>query len=220
MFDKPEICGECGGACCKHKPGYFWPEDIKGPCVKKTITDMLRSRKVILDWCPPKRPEWDNRDDDYYIKDVFVLSPNIISCDHVSPTHRDTVFVPLWSGQCIFLGMNGCVFPSEERPLQCKLLEPVENYPGGCIAHNEESTTKYDCAAAWAPYNDALKEIGEQVELDLKILDDLVPKPIEPLIMPSFAQVLTIPFHTQGEEDSILASIYSGWREIYWNTEG
>ena len=167
MFDKPEICGKCGGSCCKHKPGYFFPEDIKGPCVKKTITEMLRSKKVILDWCPPNKPDWDNPRSPEEMMDVYVLSPNVISCDHSSPLHRNTVFVPLWSGQCIFLTDQGCQLPSDERPLQCKLLEPVEGFPKGCIVHRKDDTTKYDCAKAWAPYNDALKEIGDLVEAEL-----------------------------------------------------
>lgn len=59
-----------------------------------------------------------------------------------------------WGGECVFLTETGCSKTFEQRPTQCKALEPQED--GNCSL--EKKYEKNEVIKAWLPYNDVIVE--------------------------------------------------------------
>jgi len=55
-----------------------------------------------------------------------------------------------WSGECTFLTNAGCELPSDERPRECRLLEPRPGGYGNCVAHG---ASKRAASVAWARHD-------------------------------------------------------------------
>ena len=144
-----ELCKKCGGKCCKHMSGIAYPEDFKNP-LKEGLIEAFKSGKWVIDWY-----EGDPTDANKLSKAYFVR-PAIKG--------NNKLFDPAWGGECIFLTETGCTLKPEERPMTCRMLEPVTL--NKCVFHGAES--KATCAIAWLPYTkvilDAAKELDKDVE--------------------------------------------------------
>ena len=72
----------------------------------------------------------------------------------VRPATKDKqgkLYDPTWGGGCIFLTNKGCKLEYENRPKECRLLEPRPD--NKCISH---SKGKHGAALAWLKYYDIL----------------------------------------------------------------
>ena len=134
-FIEPDICGPCGGKCCKLLPGAALPEDLGLPSIDR-LSAALRSRQWAVDWW-----EGDPRDDRDEIAQGYFLRP----------ATKDANRWPLdgsWGGECVFLRNSGCSLEHDARPAGCRSLEPVMG--GGCVLH---AASKREAAVAWLPYH-------------------------------------------------------------------
>ena len=144
-YENKDICSACGGACCKHLPGIAAPADFNMPD-KARISEALRSGLWALD-C------YEGQKSDY--TDLWYLRP---ATKHAQGQMIDRS----WGGVCVFFEeATGCTLPHDDRPEECRLLEPVANGP--CVPHGGD---KFAAGEAWAPYN--IYEIA----IDLGAIDD------------------------------------------------
>jgi Fe-S-cluster containining protein len=152
-FERPDLCGPCGGACCARAPGEGFPEDFGAPdrdVVRNRLLDRFRSGRWSFDWW-----EGDPRDDGG--GDALSLSyyPRPSTIKKVG-----AVTDPSWGGACTFLGEKGCT-DFENRPTGCRSLQPMPpDKPGA--THGECRTVyggKREAAIAWIPYQDIIEDI-------------------------------------------------------------
>lgn len=135
-----EICSKCGGKCCKHMPGSYYPSDFKSEqLTKEGILDLIKNHKVSMDCYEDE------------IVQPF-LRPRI---------NTDKCY-GFWSfgGVCLHLTPAGCELPFEERPFECRSLDPH-------TCGSAKSNGKKDGADAWEPYAHILREIINEMNLSL-----------------------------------------------------
>lgn len=133
-YQKPELCKKCGGECCKLFPGAYFPGDygFEEITVEKLVA-AFRTEKVAVDFAGY------SPDDMYYY-----LRPK-----RKSVADRDLVdYLLVGSGACTYLTDSGCELPFEQRPLNCRMLEPRPRELG-CTAHG---FMKESAAREWLPY--------------------------------------------------------------------
>ena len=153
MFDKPDICGECGGKCCKRYPGCTFPIDFGlkdgvEPDFTK-LTEALNSGRWCIDW-------WEG---DTSLKQEQTPAP-LDRAYFVRPSlvgSEGEIRQGLWGGKpCTFLSDTGCTLEADSRPLMCKMLEPIPKRRASdvsgrhCKLHGD--TGKQDACIAWIPY--------------------------------------------------------------------
>lgn len=147
VFVDPDLCGPCGGKCCKHYPGIAYPEDFGLPDVGRLWTALL-TRLWVVDWW-----EGDPRTGfDEYGRVCFVRPAMVGSIRWPED--------PAWVGSpCVFLGPGGCILSLDERPRGCCALEPLAN--SGCLDH---SGGKLGAAMAWLPYQHILSAVVSGIQ--------------------------------------------------------
>jgi len=136
-FPPAPCCVGCG-QCCRRLPGSAYPEDVE-PLTVEGIQAKLETGK----WCFDKWEDFDGG-----------------SGMFLRPATKNRVGQRVdysWGGECCFLGDDGCALPFNERPFECRMLEPKEDWKN-CVAHYE---SKYDAAKAWAPYEKMIFEALE-----------------------------------------------------------
>jgi len=145
-FEKPELCAECGGRCCKRLPGLNLPEDFGSTKeeIAANLAVALESRKYAVDW-------WAGDLEGTEHSDVYFIRP--------ATKGAERIYDPSWGGECVFLAPTGCSLPPEKRPSGCKLLEPFADEE--CKVHG---ASKKDAARAWVPYQDLIDEIADGIE--------------------------------------------------------
>ena len=166
-YENRKLCSKCGGKCCKHMPGFAEPFDFGAPNtdkMKRLLFARLSSRKWSLDW---------------YIGDSKkggqmgrVLMPR--------PSREVTIgkfgglFDGAWlGGRCALLTDNGCTLPHDERPVDCRMLEPdpmvagmaIILYECGCKWHGWKN--KSEIAIRWRPYQRLIRSVARKVEASL-----------------------------------------------------
>ena len=141
MLENKNICSKCGGKCCKLMPGACYPEDFGLPNDHSKLNATLSCGKYAIDWW-----EGDARDDFEELLKTYFVRP-------ATKNKEGVLYDPSWGGPCIFLSDDGCTLDADERPLNCKKLEPKENEK--CILH--DGVSKQNAAIAWIPYQDKLK---------------------------------------------------------------
>ena len=133
-YPQPELCTTCGGKCCKNIPGATRPSDFKG---RQQIIEALRGGRYCVDWWegdPRKRKNTLSRG--YFIRPA-------------GKGFEGRLLDPSWGGiGCTFLTDTGCSLEPEQRPTQCRLLEP--DATGHCIDH---SGGKREAAIAWLKHD-------------------------------------------------------------------
>lgn len=144
VYVEPEICGPCGGACCKTYPGIARPDDVGAPdraSMIPRIVSLLRSGKWAIDW-------WAG-------DGVRFLRPAMVGHEG---QHRHGG----WRGQCALLTPTGCSLEHDDRPFGCRLLEPNTAHGSACMPKG--GPDKRAQVFAWQPYQveleGALRALG------------------------------------------------------------
>lgn len=148
-YVQPDVCGPCGGACCKQMPGAAMPEDFGAPDrrrMEQMLTDRLASGRWAIDWWEgDPRPGKNDLDRGYFVRPA-------------TAARRGRIFDPSWGGACTFHGPSGCEIFAD-RPSGCRGLRPASDYPGGCTVMHSD---KVDAAIAWIPYHRILKRAAKR----------------------------------------------------------
>jgi len=151
MWEKPDICSQCGGECCKSMPGCVYPEQIKGD-MKEVLSEMISSGRYTIDcW------EGDPRPDSNELIDAFYIRP-------ATKGKEGKINDYSWGGECTFL--NGvCELKEHDRPMGCQLLEPKPDLE--CCGHpriDSSFSDKQESSILWIPFTDIIESIlyGEE----------------------------------------------------------
>lgn len=141
----PEICGPCGGYCCKHLPGISSPEQWgrNEAEILKNLIRGLASKQWSVDWWEGDPREGKSWEDDDYIGEAYFIRP-------ATTNNVRGIKDPSWGGQCVFLKDEGCSFKFENRPLGCRALKPSKSHRCG---GKDDTGGKQEMALAWLPYN-------------------------------------------------------------------
>ena len=134
---KPKMCAVCGGKCCKVMPGSASPEDFGEPLLER-LTDAFKTGKWAVDWWEGDPTGADEVAQGFYVR------PRVKDVD--------AIYDPSWGGECIFLNKDGCELPPDNRPENCRMLEP-KDYGKDCILHG---AGKREMAIKWMPYHDII----------------------------------------------------------------
>jgi hypothetical protein len=151
---RPEICAPCGGRCCKTLPGAASPEDFGAPdksAMLARLTAAFAAGRWAVDWWEGE-PSGDVR----LRHDVYFPRP-------IAKDHDAGLLVPYypedmgstWSPrmfECTFLGPTGCELAHEDRPLECRALEPRADR--NCVEH---AGRRQERALEWHAYQHVLK---------------------------------------------------------------
>lgn len=140
-YERPDVCGACGGNCCKSMPGAAMPSDFGSSAeeIAANLSDAFATGKWAIDWWEgdPRDDGGDDLDRAYFIRPAT--------------TGGRGLFDPSWGGRCVFLGDAGCeIF--ERRPSGCRGLEPS---PPDCKVQH---SGKQDAAIAWLPLHNEILE--------------------------------------------------------------
>ena len=130
------ICAKCGGKCCQRTPGVAWPSDFR-PDVEAKVTQLLQTGR------------WAIRS----IDDIYTVSPK-----GKYPNEHKHLGDFFWGGgPCTFWSKaDGCSLPYQERPRECRLLEPRPD--NSCLGH---SGSWRGARRAWRRYQTFLKQFVE-----------------------------------------------------------
>lgn len=134
-----DICAECGGTCCKQLPGAAMPADFGGADLG-LLTEAFKSGKWAVDW-------WEGDPTDGDLDRAYWIRPAIRG--------GHNLFDPSWGGTCIFHGDDGCALDLQDRPQECRELQPVPKPRDGCVA---TGITKKEAAIAWIEHFDVIEE--------------------------------------------------------------
>jgi len=140
--ERPDLCGPCGGECCRARPGLESPDRfLAAPDPAAALAEALASgdwvvvRQIGVPWedgvPPPREIRW---------REILCVRPATLA-ERAAGRALD-------GGEpspCAFLGETGCRLPFPSRPRMCQALEPA----GGddCLA----SWDRGDAARAWLP---------------------------------------------------------------------
>lgn len=150
-YVKPDVCGPCGGACCKQMPGTAFPSDFgrTRAAVLAKVEERLRSGLWCIDW-------WEGAIERGAPAPGYFLRPST-----VDEKTRGLVMNGSWGGTCSNLGPEGCqIF--DERPAGCRGLEPhvTKKGPACRVKYGD----KKSAVMAWLPFHAELKRIGVKVQ--------------------------------------------------------
>lgn len=147
MYDKPELCSNCGGYCCKSLPGIVFPSDLP-EVTRESLEHLLYSNRYAIDW-------WDG-DARLGKQRTQPLMSRVLFVRPALKGKEGRIFDPAWGGtDCTFLTSKGCQLESEKRPSGCKLLEPKKL---GCRYHGKMNDSKREGALTWLKYQNLLEE--------------------------------------------------------------
>ena len=166
MFDNASLCSKCGGVCCKGTPGCCYPSDFKLTgwvtgaheyIDARKLKEALLSGRYCIDWY-----EGDVRGMPY---DNWEHPEHKGRCLYVRPATLGREGMLLdggWSHMCTFWSLaQGCELGSDERPYECRMLEPKDRDKGeSCIAH---AFGRSKAALAWLPYEEVLNRVMEEI---------------------------------------------------------
>ncbi len=151
MFDKPEVCSQCGGKCCKRFPGAYYPQDFTLP-LGDSLEAAFKGKLVAIDWW-----EGDPRD--------VVKGKRLDRAYFIRPRVKKSakLFDASWGGECIHLTDTGCSLPTDSRPTGCKMLEPAAGGVG-CIRHHTQGNhnDKQEACLKWLPHTDIIVRASQR----------------------------------------------------------
>jgi hypothetical protein len=147
-FENADLCGPCGGKCCKSYPGAAMPHDFGASAeeIKTALIEALGSGRWVIDWW-----ECDPRPGMYELPSAYFVRPAVVGGE-------GEVFHALYNGRCTFHTDTGCgIF--DRRPSGCRGVEPGTE---GCKSRH---SSKRDAAIAWIPFRKviqaAVKAVGK-----------------------------------------------------------
>lgn len=139
-----KICTACGGSCCKHLAGAYYPDDLM-PLSVNSLVERFKTGQYAVDWW-----EGDPRED----------HDELGQAEFIRPAHKGTSRLrdPSWGGKCIHLTEKGCILSFDDRPQECREIIPCAD--GNC--HLE--MPKRGAAIAWLPYRRMIKGALSKIE--------------------------------------------------------
>jgi Fe-S-cluster containining protein len=142
--ENKSFCSGCG-QCCKRMPGIVHPRELAEVTVE-TLSKMIQDGYQFDHWEGNLTGEKEHEDIIFY---------------YLRPQTKKSVGKVVdasWGGECIFLGEFGCNKSFEERPSQCRALNPTEDK--SCYLDGEYSKT--EIIKSWLPYNDLITSTIEK----------------------------------------------------------
>jgi hypothetical protein len=134
-----KLCKMCNGRCCKEMPGCAFPHDFEQPLLE-SLQVAFKSGNWAIDWWEGD-PTGKNK-----IDRAFYIRPRIKG--------NHGIYHPAWSGACVFFeNGKGCKLTIDERPSNCKAVEPKKDF--NCIVHKYN---KKAAAIAWIPYHNVIEQ--------------------------------------------------------------
>ncbi len=156
-YESTEICGSCGGACCKTNGCSLAPEDmLREMAVWQDERDTGKISDGEMDTDQSVEKEWRQleewlRQSDCSI-DSFTGEAGL--CYYIRMRHKCFTFIGVDAmGECIALTDQGCRLPYERRPKGGRFLE------GRIDRHCKQHYTWEQMEADWRPYQRLLGEI-------------------------------------------------------------
>lgn len=137
-YQNKVICRDCNGACCKRVPGVAYPEDFNMDISPDKLIVAIKSGKWAIDWWEGGLTE-DGEQVAYFVRPAIKGKEN-------------KIYDPAWYGECVFLNDDGCKLEHNDRPKQCRFLEPKSD---GCIMHG--GIGKHNAALKWRKYIEILE---------------------------------------------------------------
>lgn len=151
MYENVALCAQCGGACCKAMPGSCYPEDfgmLNTQSDKDLLLEALNSGRYSVDWWEgDPRPDGD-------LPYAYYVRPSLSG-------YESNLFHAAWVGSCTFLSHHGCTLNANDRPKECRYIEPgpLRSDGSGCKATLHGDASKKSAALAWIPYFDFFEEL-------------------------------------------------------------
>ena len=146
------------GKCCKGMPGSSFPSDFL-PDIRKGVKEALKSGRWTIDW-------WEGDPRDFAMSWMYEhdtqLAGYVTSGYYLRPATKGKegqLRDPSWGRQgCTFLRSDGCELSPQERPKDCRVMEPISGGP--CNFHGHRP--KQDAAIAWIPFHSLLSNFSEK----------------------------------------------------------
>lgn len=125
---QPDLCGPCGGACCKRGPGMCLPWDFAEPLRASLVEAFLSGKFRAMPY-----------------KGVLLVSPRTV--------HSGAGVIDPTDGQCALLSATGCSLSAAQRPSQCRSLVPFYETVGLMVGPRcFDSRTENHYINAWTPH--------------------------------------------------------------------
>lgn len=166
--ERKDICGNCGGRCCKRYAGCYTPDDFDD--VGKEVEDLFKKELISVDkWEGILiTPDWSDEEA------IFIRPRHKPSYCQDRCVSSGPIFDNSFGGECIHLSENGCLLNFDNRPMFCKLLVPVSTQMGSngeiqiceVIGYNFDGNIneKYEAAVAWHPYKKFLERMLQKFD--------------------------------------------------------
>jgi hypothetical protein len=150
--ENASMCGTCGGQSCKAYPGLAWPDDFWKD-IESGLYEALSSGNWEIDW-------WEGYLDG--VSCLYFIRPAV----KIDDRNRDKCLRRgLWTGECIFLGKQGCSLIWDKRPTQCKALKPgMKDGKPECDYVGDYD--KDDCDKAWVSYKETIERVAAKISID------------------------------------------------------
>jgi hypothetical protein len=133
-------CAECKGECCKRMPGCIDPQDLGNlqSQIMAQVKRLIGTGKYYFNYWEGDYPGAEG-------KTAYYLMPAVQG-------EEDLVVKGTWGGPCTFLTDTGCTLQYNDRPKECRSLNPTEDE---CRC----DWNKDDAIKAWLPYLDKVKMV-------------------------------------------------------------
>lgn len=178
--ETPDLCGPCGGECCKNMPGAYHPAQF-GPDLEG-VYELLAAGKASIDWWEGDTVKYPDAAGELVKVEIphqgYFLRPAIKPGRRTPPSALASlfgaddgdggVFDPTYGGECVNLGPTGCALAYADRPLNCQALvaNPDRDQEAGVMCHVDPALNKPGLVVAWNPYAPKLREIGDRVQTE------------------------------------------------------
>jgi Fe-S-cluster containining protein len=134
------MCASCKGKCCQRYGGGYHPNDFGKEITEEVIYNALKTYRVGVNWWDG---EFEHKGKKY--NNAYFL--------HARHRGEKPVYAS-WGGTCASWSLEvGCSLVYEERPIQCRMLEP-KDYGDNCVIPKESKADKNSLVVAWLPYSD------------------------------------------------------------------
>lgn len=143
----PDICGPCGGKCCKRSPGSYLPSDFSG---YEEFREMALNKKVLIN-------HWEGYGD----WDATNYRPGWFVQPALKTPYSESLFQPHWGGECSNLTLEGCSLPADKMPYQCRKLVPSKDNK---CKPEDASHDNYWVATQWESWYSWIYQIIEELE--------------------------------------------------------
>lgn len=172
--ERPDVCGPCGGACCKRGPGTALPEDFgRTPRERlEGLREAILTRRYIIVALTPALHRVVHHEGAFagFVKETY---PRRLLYVRPRAVDEEGLFSTKHEGTCSLLTPSGCGLAWEARPSGCRALVPNEEKPGACgyspslpVREWGAFTREYEAAQAWRSrwrfLHRLLRELGQE----------------------------------------------------------